>query len=66
MGLRELRCAKGLTQEQLAGAAGLSVRSIRDLESGENRRKAGVLLDTARRLATALGVGVQEVSNALG
>jgi tetratricopeptide (TPR) repeat protein/transcriptional regulator with XRE-family HTH domain len=49
--LRKLRTDAGLTQEELAAAAGLSPRSISDLERGVNltARK-----DTARMLADAL------------
>jgi tetratricopeptide (TPR) repeat protein/DNA-binding XRE family transcriptional regulator len=49
--LRQLRAEAGLTQEELAEAAGLSPRSISDLERGVNvtARK-----DTARLLADAL------------
>jgi tetratricopeptide (TPR) repeat protein/DNA-binding XRE family transcriptional regulator len=51
--LRQLRNEAGLTQEELAAAAGLSPRSISDLERGINltARK-----DTARLLADALGL----------
>ena len=51
--LRQLRADAGLTQEELAGAAGLSPRSISDLERGINltARK-----DTARLLADALNL----------
>src|SRR5215475_10385188 len=35
--LRQLRAAAGLTQEELAEAAGLSPRSVSDLERGINR-----------------------------
>jgi tetratricopeptide (TPR) repeat protein/DNA-binding XRE family transcriptional regulator len=51
--LRELRAAAGLTQEELAAAATLSVRSVSDLERGValTARK-----ETARLLADALGL----------
>jgi predicted ATPase/DNA-binding XRE family transcriptional regulator len=51
--LRQLRDDAGLTQEELAEAAGLSPRSVSDLERGVNltARK-----DTARLLADALGL----------
>ncbi len=39
--LRQLRVAAGLTQEQLASAAGLSPRSISDLERGVNLTARG-------------------------
>ena len=51
--LRQLRTEAGLTQEELAGIAGVGARSISDLERGvalTARR------DTARRLADALGL----------
>ena len=51
--LRQLRTSAGLTQEELALAAGLSTRSVSDLERGINltARK-----DTARLLAGALNL----------
>ena len=51
--LRRLRIGAGLTQEELAEAAGVSTRSVSDLERGINltARKA-----TARLLANALGL----------
>ena len=51
--LRQLRADAGLTQEELAEAAGLSPRSVSALERGVNltARK-----DTARLLAGALGL----------
>src|ERR1700678_611048 len=51
--LRKLRTDAGLTQEDLAASARISVRSVSDLERGINltARK-----DTARLLADALGL----------
>ena len=51
--LRQLRTRAGLTQEELAEAAGLSPRSVSDLERGINRT---ALKDTAGLLADALGL----------
>jgi len=51
--LRELRVKAQLTQEELAEAAGLSTRTVSDLERGVNRRAHK---DTARLLADALGL----------
>jgi transcriptional regulator with XRE-family HTH domain len=51
--LRELRVKAQLTQEDLAEAAGLSTRTVSDLERGVNRRAHK---DTARLLADALGL----------
>jgi tetratricopeptide (TPR) repeat protein/transcriptional regulator with XRE-family HTH domain len=51
--LRKLRTEAGLTQEELASAARLSVRSISDLERGINQTARK---DTARLLADALNL----------
>jgi WD40 repeat protein/transcriptional regulator with XRE-family HTH domain len=51
--LRQLRSRSGLTQEELADAAGLSPRSVSDLERGINRTARQ---DTADQLAGALGL----------
>jgi tetratricopeptide (TPR) repeat protein/transcriptional regulator with XRE-family HTH domain len=51
--LRQLRGEARLTQEELAEAAGLSPRSVSDLERGINRTAHK---DTARLLAGALGL----------
>jgi transcriptional regulator with XRE-family HTH domain len=49
--VQRLRRKKGLTQEQLADAAGFSPRYIRRLESGE----VDATLRTLARVASALG-----------
>ncbi|HEV2258745.1 MAG TPA: tetratricopeptide repeat protein [Streptosporangiaceae bacterium] len=51
--LRQLRAEAGLTQEELAEAAGLGVRTVSDLERGAHR---SAHQDTARLLAGALGL----------
>src|SRR5215469_3477287 len=51
--LRQLRADAGLTQQELAKAAGVSRRSVSDLERGINRTARH---DTAVRLAGALGL----------
>ena len=51
--LRQLRAKARLTQEELAEAAGLSPRSVSDLERGVHRTAQK---DTARLLTDALGV----------
>jgi tetratricopeptide (TPR) repeat protein/transcriptional regulator with XRE-family HTH domain len=51
--LRQLRAEAGLTQEELAEAAGLSPRSVSDLERGTH---ATAHKDTAVLLAEALGL----------
>jgi len=51
--LKRYRAAAGLTQEELAARAGVSVRSVGDLERGAGHRPRK---DTARLLAEALGL----------
>ena len=51
--LKRLRVTAGLTQEELAEAAGISPRSVSDLERGINRTARK---DTARLIADALGL----------
>ena len=51
--LRQLRAGAALTQEELAAAAGVSPRSVSDLERGINRTARK---DTAELLAGALGL----------
>ncbi len=55
--LRRLRDAAGLTQEELAEAAGLSAKAIGALERGERRRPHP---HTVRSLATALGLSDED------
>jgi tetratricopeptide (TPR) repeat protein/transcriptional regulator with XRE-family HTH domain len=52
--LRRQRRSAGLTQEELAAAAGLSVRAVSDLERGLRRSPHQ---DTVQLLADALGLG---------
>jgi transcriptional regulator with XRE-family HTH domain len=51
--LKALRAERGLTQQQLADAAGLSQQTVGHLESGRRHRPTG---DTLVRLAEALGI----------
>jgi transcriptional regulator with XRE-family HTH domain len=55
--LRQLRQQAGLTQEELAERSGLSVRTIRRLETGE---RANPQLDTVRQLSDALKLSPAE------
>jgi predicted ATPase/transcriptional regulator with XRE-family HTH domain len=55
--LKQLRAASGMTQEELAERAGISARTVSDLERG---LRTVVHQETARRLASALGLGDQE------
>ena len=52
--LKHLRSTAGLTQEELAERSGLSARTISDVERG---LRSTLYPHTARRLATALGLG---------
>ncbi len=57
--LREHRVAAGLTQEELADRAGISTRTVSDVERG---LRGGIYRDTASRIAAALGLtGVDRV-----
>ena len=66
--LRQLRAERGLTQEELASAAGISPRTISDLERGINqtprRATAELLADALRpdraRARAVHGGGPQE------
>jgi transcriptional regulator with XRE-family HTH domain len=55
--LRGHRLAAGLSQAELASSAGLSVRTVRELEQGRGVRPRG---DTVRRLADALALAEPE------
>jgi len=55
--LRDLRIARGWTQQQLAEASSVTRGALSHLEAG--RRKP--FSDTAERLASALGVSVAEL-----
>lgn len=55
--IQGLRLERGLTQAQLAGAVGASVRSLQQWEAGDQEPRASQLA----ALADALGVGVGEL-----
>jgi predicted ATPase/DNA-binding XRE family transcriptional regulator len=55
--LKKLRAAAGMTQEELADRARISARTVSDVERG---LRIVVHRDTARRLASALGLGEQD------
>ena len=61
--LKRLRLAAGLTQEELAGRAGMSARAVSDLERDPRRTPR---LDTVTLLADALGVGQDQRAEMLG
>lgn len=54
--IKELRMAKGLSQEQLAEAAKVSVRTIQRLEAGQDGS-----IETLNLVAGALGVSVRDL-----
>ena len=56
--LRTLRLNAGLTQQELARLAGVSVETIVRLEGGRGRRP---FPGTRRRIAEALGVPISEI-----
>lgn len=60
MTLRELRQKAGLTQLQLAEKSGVNARQIRRVELGTSQIE-NVTLINAKRLADALGVGIEEL-----
>jgi transcriptional regulator with XRE-family HTH domain len=55
-----LRTARGLTQQQLANAAGLNIRMIQKFESGERSLKTA-RADTLMAIAGALGVKIEKL-----
>ncbi len=57
--LRTHRSAAGLTQEELADRAGISARTVSDVERGLRTR---IYRDTASRLADALGLEAEDRS----
>ncbi|MBP2314218.1 helix-turn-helix domain-containing protein [Azospirillum soli] len=50
--LRDLRTAQGLSQEELAFRAGMSVPYLSDLERGRSNPSLAMVVDLARALAT--------------
>ena len=56
--LRQLRRLKGWTQQELADAAGLALDTISDLERGAREPRP----HTMRRIAQALGVRIQDIT----
>jgi predicted ATPase/transcriptional regulator with XRE-family HTH domain len=55
--LKKLRVAAGMTQEELAEQAGISARTVSDVERG---LRTAVHRETGQRLATALGLTDEE------
>jgi transcriptional regulator with XRE-family HTH domain len=59
--VRDLRVLRGLSQAELATLSKVSQPTISDIEGG-----AGLRVETAARLATALGVELEELMRGLG
>lgn len=58
--LQEARKGKGLSQSQLARAAGVPVRTLQELEAGrKNINKSAVI--TVLRLADVLGYNIRDI-----
>ena len=61
--LQEARKGKGLSQSQLARAAGVPVRTLQELEAGrKNINKSAVI--TVLRLADVLGCNIRDILEA--
>jgi transcriptional regulator with XRE-family HTH domain len=56
--VKRIREAAGMSQQQLAGAAGISLSLLAQMEQGKNENPR---LDTIRSLARALAVGVADL-----
>ena len=57
--VRELRAKRGLTQQQLAEAAGLDYKTVQRLEGKAPRFHPNI--DTLEQIARALGISVSEL-----
>lgn len=60
---RELRVQRGRSAQQVAEAAGLSVDTVRSIETGRIKSPSFV---TVARIAAALDVGLDEVRGTIG
>lgn len=58
--LKTIRLAAGMTQEQLAFASNVKISTIQKIERGFSDIN-GIRLDTALKLACALGITVEEL-----
>ena len=56
--LRDLRVARGYTQEDLARASGITLRRLTDLET---KSSTNPTLNTLSQIAAALGVSVSDL-----
>lgn len=55
--IRHLRKARGLTQEQLAQAAGISDKYLSEVERGASK----VSVEILDKIATGLNIGIQDI-----
>lgn len=58
--IRAIRVRQGMSQSQLAEAAGISLRTLQDYEQGR-KRSDGAKLRTLLSIANALGVYLGEI-----
>lgn len=58
--LRRCRKAAGLTQEELAGEAGVSVRYVSVLEGSKHQPSLGTMSDLARALGVSLATMIAD------
>ncbi|MBC54232.1 MAG: transcriptional regulator [Gammaproteobacteria bacterium] len=68
--IKDTRQALGLRQDELASVAGLSIRSLSNIENGKNTAHLGLVLNTLNALGITItlspphGVAVREVRDA--
>ncbi|MBL0375549.1 helix-turn-helix transcriptional regulator [Rhizobium sp. KVB221] len=62
--IRHERRSQGLTQEQLAGLAGVGVRFVRELEAGKESCQLGRALLVAQTLGLVVSVGTRREGRA--
>jgi len=56
--MKRLRAEQGISQDRLSKLADLSLNTIVTIESGANENPT---IDTLKKIATALGVGVDDL-----
>lgn len=60
MTIRQMRTDAGLSQAQLAAAAGINLRQLQKIEAGEIKLP-NITLATGKKLADALGVKIEDL-----
>ena len=58
--IRTERKRQGLTQEQLAGLAGVGVRFVRELESGKESCRIGLVFTVLQTLGLSISVSSRD------